>query len=128
MVKRVIIIWVLFAMLIAGAICEQIYIENSIQYMQSKTSTLYQQIQTQYNGEPALQTLNEMQDYWQQREKVLCLLINYKEIKEIYWQMFRLEETMLQNDEENTFIEFTVLKSYIQGSSNVIGFNMQNVF
>ena len=123
MVKRSVVIWVLFALLIVGAVCEQIYIQNSISWMKSQTEKLYQKIQIEYNGHSAMQTLNEMLEYWQEREKVLCLIINYKEIKEIYWQMFRLEETMLQNDEENTYIEYTVLKSYIQGSSNIIGFN-----
>ena len=127
MVKRVIIIWLLFALLISGAVCEQIFIQDTVDKIKEKTQTLEQQITVEYNGEPALKTINEMQKFWEDREKILCLIINYKELKDILMQMHRLEQTMLQNDEENTFIELTVLKYQIHGCSNVIGFNIQNV-
>ena len=127
MVKRKIIILLLFLALITGAIMEQIYIKDSINSMQTKIKELEQEIHINFQSDKSFNKVEEIKVFWNEREKVLSMFINYKELKEIVVQISRLQQTMLQGDEENTFIELTVLKNITESTEKVIGFNFQNV-
>ena len=125
--KRKIIILLLFLALITGAIMEQIYIKDSINSMQTKIKELEQEIHINFQSDKSFNKVEEIKVFWNEREKVLSMFINYKELKEIVVQISRLQQTMLQGDEENTFIELTVLKNITESTEKVIGFNFQNV-
>ncbi len=127
MVKRNIIIFLLFSALITGAVMEQIYIKQSIDGLQQKISVLEQEIDKNFQSEQSFNQVEEIRVYWHNREKVLSMFINYKELKEIVVQISRLQQTMWQGDEENTYIELTVLKNITTSTEKVIGFNFQNV-
>ncbi len=126
MVKRF-IIWLLFILLIIAATWEQIYISTSLKELKQRTFQLEKTINEEEITLNSINQAKSLEIFWKQKEKVLCLLINYKEIKEILCQIMRLKETMQQNDLENTYIELEVLKYNVLGSTNVIGFNVQNV-
>lgn len=127
MVKRRIIIILFFVLLITGAILEQLYIKDSIKGLQTKIDQLEQEIVIDYQSTQSFNKVKEIEEFWNNREKVLSVFINYKELKEIVVQIARLEETMQQADHENTFIELTVLKNLTSSTEKVIGFNFQNV-
>lgn len=125
--KRRIIIILFFVLLITGAILEQLYIKDSIKGLQTKIDQLEQEIVIDYQSTQSFNKVKEIEEFWNNREKVLSVFINYKELKEIVVQIARLEETMQQADHENTFIELTVLKNLTSSTEKVIGFNFQNV-
>lgn len=125
--KRRIIIILFFVLLITGAILEQLYIKDSIKGLQTKIDQLEQEIVIDYQSTQSFNKVKELEEFWNNREKVLSVFINYKELKEIVVQIARLEETMQQADHENTFIELTVLKNLTSSTEKVIGFNFQNV-
>ena len=126
--KRILTIWILFICLIVGAVWEQIYLTNSLNKLEEKTLSLEKTIQLDFNSNSSLKETEELEAFWIEHEKVLCLIINYKEIKDIITQIATLKQTIIQGDQENTFIELEKLKSYVTGTKNVIGFNIQNVF
>ena len=106
---------------------EEIYIKDSLNTIQTKIDELEQEIVIDFQSEKAFNKIEEIKMYWTKREKVLSMFINYKELRDIIVQVSRLQETMFQADEENTFIELTVLKDITESTEKVIGFNFQNV-
>ena len=127
MVKRNMVILLLFIALIIGAVLEQTYVKNSIDGLQFKIEELEQEVINDYQSQQAFNKVEEIRIYWHEREKVLSVFINYKELKEIVVQISRLQQTMWQADRENTFIELTVLKNIASSTEKVIGFNFQNI-
>ena len=127
MVKKTIVIISLFVLLIAGAICEEIYLSTSINELAQKTKQIEYYMNNDFDYTNALKQTKNLELYWQEREQVLCLIINYKEIKDIILQIKRLKQSLEQNQKEDAFMELETLKLTTDNCSNIIGFNIQNV-
>ena len=124
MVKRVIVIWLLFIMLIFGAVWEQIFISQSLEFLEQKIDIIQQNID---DTEKALNETKELEGIWLEREKILCLVINYKEIKDIITQISVLKQTIESEEQNVVLIELAKLNILSQNCKNIIGFNIQNV-
>ena len=126
MVKRNIVVFLLFFFLLGGVLLEQKYIDDSFINMKTEVLSLQQNIKEE-NLSDSKQKINSIKKYWDDREFVLSLFVDYKDIDQIGKQI-KLIEAHLQNvDFELAFVECELLFHIVKTYYNTVGFDWQNI-
>ncbi len=126
MVKRNIVVFLLFFFLLGGVLLEQKYIDDSFINMKTEVLSLQQNIKEE-NLSNSKQKINSIKKYWDDREFVLSLFVDYKDIDQIGKQI-KLIEAHLQNvDFELAFVECELLFHIVKTYYNTVGFDWQNI-
>ena len=126
MVKRNIVVFLLFFFLLGGVLLEQNYIDESFINMKTEVLSLQQNIKDESLSN-SKQKINSIKKYWDDREFVLSLFVDYKDIDQIGKQI-KLIEAHLQNvDFELAFVECELLFHIVKTYYNTVGFDWQNI-
>ena len=126
MVKRNILVIFLFCALLAGVLLEQNYIDSSFITMSKDVESLKTDIKDE-ELKTSKTKIQEIKTYWQDRELVLSLFVDYKDIDQIGKQI-ELISAHLQNDDfELAFVECDLLCHIIKTYYNTVNFDWQNI-
>ena len=79
------------------------------------------------NTSDNLKISTKINDYWQEREKIICLGYNHKDMEKIGEQVTKIKTLVLQNDKKACAYELEILKYYVEGYKDIITCNFQNV-
>lgn len=128
MVKRIIIIIVLFVTLIGLATFEVIAVNNLITNLEEMATNLQGEITyNKENVETTLTSVKKVKNYWDGFEDDLCLMFNHKDLSTITDTLSRLYSYVGNNDYDNAIAEVNLLKEYAEKNRHIMGFNIQNL-
>jgi len=126
MVKKVWVMLVIFIVLIVGVSLEQVYIDKTYNSMINKTTTLQSEILNQ-NEERSLITIKNIDNYWKEREIVLSLFVDYKDIEQIGRQISLIKSHLNNQDFELAMVECNLLSHIVSTYYKTISFDWQNI-
>ena len=128
MVKRIIIIVVLFVSLIGLATYEVVSVDNIITSLETMVETLQVDIsENKNNVNKVTESVKKVQTYWNDHEENLCLMFNHKDLSAITDTLTRLFSYVENNDYDNAIAEVNLLKKYSEKNRHIMGFNLQNL-
>ena len=128
MVKRIIIIVILFVSLIGLGTYEVISVDNIITSLDTMVETLQVDITDNKNNVSEISTsVKQVQTYWNNHEENLCLMFNHKDLSAITDTLTRLCSYVENNDYDNAIAEVNLLKKYSEKNRHIMGFNLQNL-
>ena len=126
MVKRNIIVLCLFAALLLGVLLEQSYIDNSLKTMEKETIMLLDEIETEQLDSSSTHVL-KMKKFWEDKEFVLSLFVDYKEIEQIGRQIELIEAHLDNIDFELAAVECELLLHIVKTYYQTVCFDWQNI-
>ena len=124
--KKVWVMLVIFIVLIVGVSLEQVYIDKTYNSMINKTTTLQSEILNQ-NEERSLITIKNIDNYWKEREIVLSLFVDYKDIEQIGRQISLIKSHLNNQDFELAMVECNLLSHIVSTYYKTISFDWQNI-
>ncbi len=127
MTKKIVFLLTLFLGLI-GVICfEQIYTEDALSNISQSVEKLQSSIQNE-NLNLSKDQISEIISTWKEREKVICLFVDYRDIEQIGKQANLVDTHLSNNDFELAKVECNALKHAINNFSNMVKFDFFNIF
>jgi len=127
MTKKIVFLLTLFLSLI-GVICfEQVYTENALSNMTQKVDSLQASINSE-NLSSSKEQIDEIISIWKEKEKVICLFVDYRDIEQIGKQANLVDTHLINKDFELAKVECSALKHAINNFSNMVKFDFFNIF
>lgn len=130
MKSRYITIVCLFLLLIAVVVAEQIFVRNTIDTMQIKVNELNHEVQVanEISSSNFTQKISEIETLWNEKEQILCLIVNHKDMENVGEQIAKLKVLFSQNDKQKAEQELELLIYYIDNYEHFVSISLQNLF
>ena len=128
--KRLFAIFFMVSLLLLGGILEIIYIEKSSSKLYDITNKIHiscEANESNLNNKTNITLVDELQTFWDNEEKKLCLVVNYESIKCISETIAKLQIAIEENDKSVAYENIILLKNYSDIIKNVMGFNFHNL-
>ena len=72
--------------------------------------------------------LNEIGDFWANRENFLCLIFNHKDMMELGKEIEQAKSYLKQDNRKEAVVHLELLTEDILSLEHIVLFNMQNLF
>ena len=125
MVKRNIFVIVLFLVLLCGVLLEQNFIDSSLSYLKQESAALCLEIKD--NNENSIIKTKKMKKYWEEKEFVLSLFVDYKEIEQIGKEIEMIEGYLEIKDFDLALVESNLLNHILKTYHQTVNFDWQNI-
>ena len=127
---RIVVILSITVILISLVVAEQIFITNTLSFMQQESEVLKQEIfnQNDVNSSFLIEKIDFLDKSWAKRENILCLLVNHKDMEKVGEQIKKLQVLINQNSKKEAEYEIQLLCYYIDSYEHFISLNFQNIF
>ncbi|MGN0961199.1 MAG: DUF4363 family protein [Christensenellales bacterium] len=128
MVKRAIIVIMIFLTTITFAIVELVSVKKVLTTMEDTITDLKAQYEinqddiTQYYDK-----ISDVKEYWAEQEDWLCFLFNHRDLSTITDSINRLQAYTQNNDFDNAIAELSILREYATKNCHIMGFNIHNI-
>ncbi len=123
--KRIICIIVISLLLVAASIMENIYtnttIDNLLLVGESVVSALEK-------DEERLEQVKALNEYWNGREKTMCLFINHKDMESIGESLEKAQVYLESKDKQSALNEMKQFNYIVKSFKHISQFNLQNIF
>lgn len=126
-------IWIIIgiiAVLITLITLEQIFLNNTINYLNEQTYSLESEIteNENINSEYLINKINDFHVNWHKKETILCLICNHKDIENVGEQIEKLKVVIKQNDKEQAEVEIELLTLYVKTFEQLVSVTIENFF
>lgn len=127
--KRWLVILIIAVILGGFVVFVEIYVNDTLSQLILSINNIVNTVKTEenINFDETLKLANDMKDYWEKREKIICLSYNHKDLEKIGEGIVKVNTYAHQNDKQNFEYELNVLLFYVEGYKDVITTNFQNV-
>lgn len=115
-------------LIVAGlATFEQVYTDNTIATLKTEITTLDTLIDSE-NLQKSSEKTQKIIDFWKERETVICLFVDYRDIESIGKQADLVKSHLSNQDFELAKVECHTLLHVVTTFGEMIGFDWHNVF
>ncbi len=125
------LIVLIVTVLLAGLVTfSEIYVNNTLNTVLSDINILQTNLSSEsvnINTSENIQISSRINNYWEHREKIICLGYNHKDMEKIGEQATKIKTLVLQNDKKACSYELEILKYYVEGYKDIITCNFQNI-
>ena len=131
MVKKVIFFAVLLVALLTVTICEQIFIDSTINEMLAHINYVEATItqnENYLNSEQLLDSFNKMHNFWESKEGTMAFYIDHKNISSVGQSLVRLQAGLEENDLSLAKTEIYLLHELMYVLKKLFAFNIHNIF
>ena len=128
--KKIVYVIIITILLFSVVIAEQIFVDQTLNSLDDKIDSISTKIaRTEIiDNEDIATNCNEIDIFWTEREKILCLFINHNDLNKIGEQIKKIKVYVEQNNKENCKYELETLKFYAESYRHVFEINFQNLF
>jgi len=122
-------IWVLFGMLVLlifTVVWQQVYTDSTMQVMLEKSETLSNTLMEE-DGVTALAQAQEIVDFWDSREVIISLFVDYRDIEQIGRQTQYVLSYIESGDYELARVECEQLNHVADIFYNIVRLDWQNI-
>lgn len=130
MIRKSIYASLIIVFIFGVCLTEQLLSKEYLKTMDEKTTNIISVLSTtdELNSENIYSLTDDLSQYWQKKEPILCTFINYKEIEDVGVEISRLK-IALNNSNRDLYEEsINLIKFYIKNYENIFGINFQNIF
>lgn len=128
MVKRLITIIVLTLLLFSLAITELILVKHFIDGIEKEVNNLVVLYETnKENIYPLIPEVEKVEKKWDNKEQLLCLMFNHKDISVITDCITRVIEYSKQNNYDDAIVDLKILQKYAEKNHDIMQFNINNI-
>ena len=130
MKTRITIIILLALGLIGMVVAVQLYVADTLKYMQTETDQIKTAIfeNDDINSTFLIEKINALDENWKKRENILCFIVNHKDMEKVGEQIEKLKVLIPQNKKEEAEYEAQLLVYYVDGYEHFIAVTFQNIF
>ena len=127
--KRGICISIIIIFLIGICTLEQILVDNTLLRLKEKTNNLiiilseYEDIK----NEEIISKTNELNDFWDEHENLLCFFINHKDMQEMGIELNKMKSYIISNTKEEFITSFNLVLHYTETFNHIMGLSLQNL-
>ena len=127
--KKITWVIIITILLFAIVISEQIFVDNCLNTLDVKIDAIYSTVLAQENvdAENVIKLNDDIDVFWTENEKILCLFINHNDLNKVGEEIKRMKIFASQNNREDFLNELEVLKFYVQSYRHVMEINIQNL-
>ena len=127
--KKIISVLVISAMLLTAVILEQVFVQNTLDTLLAKIETFDAEIQkvSDINSQTLLSLGKDLDEYWTEKEKILCLSINHNDLNKVGEQIKKIVVYVDQNNKDDCIYELEILKFYAKSYKHVMEITPQNL-
>jgi len=128
MVKRTIVIITIAILLLTLAITEVVLVKNFIIEIENEVNrlvVLYEENQEDIT--PFADDMLTLERKWDDREQLLCLMFNHKDMSALTDCMTRVLAYTKQNNYDDAIVELRVLQEYASKNHDIMGCNFNNI-
>lgn len=126
MKSRVIILFVMLAVLVGTVVWEQVYIDNTVSKLQNLSNDLYTNLE-QENLTESKALANEVHNYWNDRQTVITLMLDFRDIEQIGRQSSYIISYLDDEDFELARSECQQFIHLLENFGNMTHFDIHNV-
>ena len=130
MKARYFIIVFLTIILIGLVVAEQLFVRSTIDLMQQETESLKTELTSaeNINSQNLIDKINYIDKTWTDKENILCLIVNHKDMEKVGEQIEKLKVLIPQNQKQQAEQEMELLIYYINGYEHFVSISFQNLF
>ncbi len=126
--KRAITVIVFSVVLFALGMTECVLVSKVVSNVDDQVARLVTEYEANKdNVVPLIAQIDSIKQYWDQKESMLCLVFNHKDMSIITDGLSRVRSYTENNDYENGIVELKVLKENTEKQPHVMGFNIHNI-
>ena len=116
--------------LISVCISEELLVSDTLSKIENITETLqiYASKSENVNSLEIISTTKELNEYWQNRENILCFFINYKDMSETSNEIIKMISYAENNIKEEYTTSLALVKYYCDTFDYVTRFRFKNIF
>lgn len=126
------IFWaIIITILLFGIVIgEQIFVDNTLDALINKIDVVETNITSTntLNTDEIINICDDLDIFWTEREKILCLFINHNDLSKIGEQIKKIKTYVEQNRKDDCEYELDTLKFYAESYKHVVEINLQNLF
>ena len=127
--KKIINVLIISTLLLSILIIEQIFVQNTLDTLLAKIETFDTEISkaTDINTQTLIDLSTNLDEYWTQKERILCLSINHNELNIVGEQIKKIVVYVNQNNKDDCVFELETLKFYAKSYKHVMEITPQNL-
>ena len=116
-------------MLLTAVILEQVFVQNTLDTLLAKIDTFDAEIQkvSDINSQTLLNLGKDLDEYWTEKEKILCLSINHNDLNKVGEQIKKIVVYVDQNNKDDCIYELEILKFYAKSYKHAMEITPQNL-
>jgi len=128
-VKKIVSVIVVFVLLVATVVLEQVFIDRTLSSLNEKIDFLDKTIDATeaINTTEIKNIIDDLDSFWTEKEKVLCISINHNDLNRVGEQIKKIKVYIEQNNKDDCVYEIKVLKFYAESYDHTLELNPQNV-
>ncbi len=128
--KKAINISIILLFIVAACITDQILIKTYFNKTGEFVSTIKAYIEENENvNTPFLiEKTNELNDYWQSKESIVCTFVNHQDISNLGTEINKLQSAAKENNRDVFVESINLIEFYLAGYEHVVGINLQSIF
>lgn len=115
-------------LLVIGSVYELILVTSSIDEVVTKSNDIIVKLNSGDTTENVLSELDDLFVFWNDRERVMCLFINHRDMEKVGEYMQKARSYLQESDEEKALEEIKLLSYQINMFKHQSEFNAQNIF
>ena len=123
---RATILFVMLGLLLGVVIWEQIYIDQTLNNLQTMSTNLYQVLESE-NLEKSKEEAKQMHTYWLKHQAVISLMVDYRDIEQIGRQSSYILAHLENADFELARSECRQFEYIITNFANMTHFDINNI-
>ena len=129
--KQGILIIIFIIILVVSGLWDHQFIVQSFTTLEEKTLTFKNAVlldQENINTPENEELLTDLQNFWEKREKLLCLFINHQHMEEVNIQLATIEVATNFNNSEQVLTSIELILSYIKGYPDFAIVSWESIF
>lgn len=128
--KKAINITIIILLLIGICVLEQVLADKYLAEVESRVDSIYTTFLSvdDINNTQLISQTNELEEYWTNKESILCNFVNHKDIEDIGVEINKMQTATKDNNKDQYYESLKLVKFYLKGYKHVIGISIQNIF
>ena len=120
---------ILILIIIVGGLAtfEQVYTDRTVATLKTDITTLHTLIDSN-NLEQSKVKSQKIIDFWKERETIICLFVDYRDIESIGKQADLVKSHLENEDFELAKVECNTLQHVVVTFGEMVGFDWHNIF
>ncbi len=127
--KRYVSLLIIVAFLVGVCVWEEIAIHKYLTQLENNILALQTQVHENEDVDSVdfLLQVARLEDFWLEKEKNFCVILNHKEVEVIGEEIARAAASVANNSKDDLLTSLTVLKFYVDNLSQILGMSLQNL-
>lgn len=125
--RRIIWVLIILASLVIIITLEQVNVSDTLAGLKERIQVISTKIESSEQITDLTEEVDELNDFWDKRESIICLTYNHKDMEKIGEQIKKLQTYVKLNDKDNSILEFNLLAFQVTGYEHLVVTSFQNV-